>query len=269
MQSFCTCCGAALLPGAMECAECHAVLASAAASTDARTWGIRRPALGLMVLVPTAVLIASLALVIPLAIAAVVFLHCVGIAPGCPGVAPCNPRLAASVGAGGVHQASNFTPPLRDARGCRAGVQSRFRPAVHHGRAGSGLGLPDASRNPGRPSSCPVAGWRSARWPWRSGPRSPRKRSSAGSFLRGFSNRWRLAPALVASAAVFAALHLAPALLLPVFVTGLLLGFLYHRTGSLWPCIAVHAAQNLLAVLSAWLGSINASCIPAEKGRPY
>lgn len=75
-----------------------------------------------------------------------------------------------------------------------------------------------------------------------------------GFILRGLANRWGFTPALVISAAVFAALHLAPALLLPVFVTGLLLGFLYQRTGSLWPCIAVHAAQNLVAVLSAWFG---------------
>jgi membrane protease YdiL (CAAX protease family) len=75
-----------------------------------------------------------------------------------------------------------------------------------------------------------------------------------GFVLQGLANRWGFAPALVLSSAVFAALHLAPALLLPVFVTGLLLGFLYLRTGSLWPCIAVHAAQNLVAVLSAWLG---------------
>jgi len=75
-----------------------------------------------------------------------------------------------------------------------------------------------------------------------------------GFVLQGLANRWSFTPAVIVSSGVFAALHLSPALLLPVFVTGLLLGFLYRRTGSLWPSIAVHAAQNLVAVLTASFG---------------
>jgi membrane protease YdiL (CAAX protease family) len=71
--------------------------------------------------------------------------------------------------------------------------------------------------------------------------------------MRGLVNRWSFVPALVVSAALFSGLHFAPALLVPVFVTGLLLGGLYWLTRSLWPCIAVHAAQNLVAVLTVML----------------
>ena len=74
-----------------------------------------------------------------------------------------------------------------------------------------------------------------------------------GFVQRGLVNRWGPVPGLIVSAAVFSGLHFSPEVLLPVFVTGLLLGALYWRTGSLWPCIAVHAAQNLAAVLTIML----------------
>ncbi len=70
-----------------------------------------------------------------------------------------------------------------------------------------------------------------------------------GFVQRGLVNRWGPVPGLIVSAAVFSGLHFSPGVLLPVFVTGLLLGALYWRTGSLWPSVAVHAAQNLAAVL--------------------
>jgi len=253
MQSFCTHCGAALLPGATECAECHATLAPAVAPTDSLRWGIRQPALGLMVLVPTAVLIASLALVIPLAIAAVVSATALGLLQ----VAlvwllaiRTWPPPWALVG---------FTRPRTSLRHsamlAAAALVCSLGFAQLYTMAALALGwdflmppeIPDGLLLPGGWvvfSALTLAVW------------TPIAEETffRGFILRGFSNRWRLAPALVASAAVFAALHLAPALLLPVFFTGLLLGWLYHRTGSLWPCVAVHAAQNLLAVLSAWFG---------------
>ena len=74
-----------------------------------------------------------------------------------------------------------------------------------------------------------------------------------GFVQRGLVNRWGPVPGWIVSAAVFSGLHFSPAVLLPVFVTGLLLGALYWRTGSLWPCIAVHAAQNFVAVLTILL----------------
>ena len=75
-----------------------------------------------------------------------------------------------------------------------------------------------------------------------------------GFVMRGLVNRWGLGPGLVVAAAVFAGLHFSLALLVPVFVTGLLLGGLYRYTGSLWPPMAVHAAQNGLAVVAVSYG---------------
>ncbi len=75
-----------------------------------------------------------------------------------------------------------------------------------------------------------------------------------GFLMRGLVNRWGVTPGVIASAVVFAGLHFQPPVLVPVFITGLLLGSLYWRTGSLWPGIVVHAAQNLIATLGIILG---------------
>ena len=73
-------------------------------------------------------------------------------------------------------------------------------------------------------------------------------------FFRGFVfralvPRFGLPAATIGSAALFSLFHVLPGVLLPIFVTGILLALLYHRTGSLWPCIAAHAGQNGLVVL--------------------
>ena len=50
------------------------------------------------------------------------------------------------------------------------------------------------------------------------------------------------------SSAIFAGAHLALGALAPIFMTGLLLSWLYIKTRSLWPPVMAHALQNLLAV---------------------
>ena len=59
---------------------------------------------------------------------------------------------------------------------------------------------------------------------------------------------------MAASAAIFTAFHLNLGVMVPIFITGLILAWLYHRTGSLWPGIAAHAGQNSLALLGAIYG---------------
>lgn len=76
-----------------------------------------------------------------------------------------------------------------------------------------------------------------------------------GFVLRGFVNRWGVVPGIFLSSVIFAALHFQPGVIIPVFITGLLLGTLYWQTGSIWPGIGVHAAQNLVAtvgILAGW-----------------
>lgn len=78
-------------------------------------------------------------------------------------------------------------------------------------------------------------------------------------FFRGFvfaglAPRMGILRAVAVSALVFSAFHLSIGVLVPIFVTGILLAWLYHRTGSLWPGIAAHAGQNALAVSAVIIG---------------
>ena len=78
-------------------------------------------------------------------------------------------------------------------------------------------------------------------------------------FFRGFVfaglvHRFGAAGAVVFSALIFSAFHVVPGVLIPIFITGLLLAWLYHRTGSLWPSIAAHAGQNGAALLATIYG---------------
>lgn len=51
------------------------------------------------------------------------------------------------------------------------------------------------------------------------------------------------------SAFVFSLLHLNPAQMLPAFIIGLLLSWLYVITGSLWPPLLCHALNNAAGIL--------------------
>ena len=69
-----------------------------------------------------------------------------------------------------------------------------------------------------------------------------------GFIFAGLIPRLGVGWAMVASAAIFSVFHLSLGVLLPIFITGLALAWLYWRTGSLWPSIAAHAGQNALVV---------------------
>jgi membrane protease YdiL (CAAX protease family) len=72
-------------------------------------------------------------------------------------------------------------------------------------------------------------------------------------FFRGFILAALVEPlgplrAAVVSSALFAAAHVSIGAALPVFVTGMLLAWLYLRTRSIWPLVTAHALQNFIAV---------------------
>jgi len=73
-------------------------------------------------------------------------------------------------------------------------------------------------------------------------------------FFRGFAyrvfkERFGLAAGLVLSALLFAVIHGNPVGLLPIFVIGLALAWLYERTGNLAAPIGLHCANNLITLL--------------------
>lgn len=70
-----------------------------------------------------------------------------------------------------------------------------------------------------------------------------------GIILRGLLGRFRPGTAVVLSATLFALTHMNPWQLIPPFALGVMFGWLYLRTGSLWPCVVGHALNNLLFLI--------------------
>jgi uncharacterized protein len=68
-------------------------------------------------------------------------------------------------------------------------------------------------------------------------------------LLRERGRRW----AYLGSAALFAVIHLSLVALLPIFLLGLALAWVYERTGNLLAPIAMHAVVNGISVLFALL----------------
>ena len=70
-----------------------------------------------------------------------------------------------------------------------------------------------------------------------------------GAVLRSLLDDSRIRPlwAVVISALLFALIHLNPAQMPHAFLLGLLLGWVYYRTGSILPGVAVHWANNTCA----------------------
>lgn len=78
-----------------------------------------------------------------------------------------------------------------------------------------------------------------------------------GIILDGFLKRYNPSKAIIWSAIIFGLFHLNPWQGGTGIVIGLLLGWLYWKTGSLWLCITLHAFNNLIAVLFGTIADID------------
>lgn len=74
-----------------------------------------------------------------------------------------------------------------------------------------------------------------------------------GIVLDGFLKQYNPTKAIVWSAVLFGLMHLVPVQVVNAFVLGLVLGWLYYRTGSLWPGICLHFVNNALSSLGFFL----------------
>jgi membrane protease YdiL (CAAX protease family) len=74
-----------------------------------------------------------------------------------------------------------------------------------------------------------------------------------GFALAGLRRRFGDRGALVITSALFAVFHIEPTIYVPIFFFGIVLGWLYLKTDSIWPPIAAHAVHNsvILAVTMA------------------
>ena len=73
-----------------------------------------------------------------------------------------------------------------------------------------------------------------------------------GFLLPALSRRMGAPGAVVLTATLFGLLH-GRAYAGPTFALGLLLGWLYGRTGRLWVSVGCHGAHNAVALVAAWL----------------
>ena len=79
-------------------------------------------------------------------------------------------------------------------------------------------------------------------------------------FLRGFVltgllKRFGIRRALLLSSLMFGLFHIDPGAIVPTFALGLMLGWVYLKTRSIWPAIFAHALHNTFAVLLARYGT--------------
>jgi membrane protease YdiL (CAAX protease family) len=75
-----------------------------------------------------------------------------------------------------------------------------------------------------------------------------------GFLFRAFASSWGWVAGAAVSSAVFGIAHLQLDVFLPLFALGLMLAWVYQRTGSLWTSISLHALFNGLSVLVWALG---------------
>ncbi len=73
-----------------------------------------------------------------------------------------------------------------------------------------------------------------------------------GFVLPGLIRRLGVPGAIVVSSGLFAVFHVDPGTLVPTFLLGAALAWIYLKTGSIWPSIMAHSIQNALAL---WLAS--------------
>ena len=65
-----------------------------------------------------------------------------------------------------------------------------------------------------------------------------------GFLFAGFRQRFGWKKAALLSSTFFALAHLQPAALIPTFILGYLLAYIFHKANSLWPGIILHFLVN-------------------------
>jgi len=84
-----------------------------------------------------------------------------------------------------------------------------------------------------------------------------------GFLFQGFRQQYGWMPAVFISSAIFGAVHLDPVALIPTFVLGCVLAYVYHRSNSVWPGMIFHAAINSFSLCAVYVISQYPSLIPS------
>lgn len=73
-----------------------------------------------------------------------------------------------------------------------------------------------------------------------------------GFLFQGFRSQYGWMRAGLLSSAIFAVGHLDPVALIPTFILGCLLAYMYHRSNSVWPGIILHFLVNAMGMCAAY-----------------
>ncbi|MCP3933238.1 MAG: CPBP family intramembrane metalloprotease [Bacteroidetes bacterium] len=76
-----------------------------------------------------------------------------------------------------------------------------------------------------------------------------------GIILEGFFKKYKPNKAILFSALIFGLIHFQPLQVIPAFFIGLVLGWIYFKTQSLWVCIGIHVLNNLIALTFSDIGT--------------
>jgi membrane protease YdiL (CAAX protease family) len=83
-----------------------------------------------------------------------------------------------------------------------------------------------------------------------------------GFLFQGFRAKYGWASGMLLSSAIFAIAHLDPVSLLPTFILGNLLAYLYHRSNSVWPGVILHVLVNTFGLIAVYVLTQNPNLIP-------
>jgi membrane protease YdiL (CAAX protease family) len=84
-----------------------------------------------------------------------------------------------------------------------------------------------------------------------------------GFLFQGFRAKYGWVSAMLLSSAIFAVAHLDLASLIPTFILGNLLAYLYHRSNSVWPGVILHVLVNTFGLASVYFLSQYQNLIPS------
>jgi uncharacterized protein len=83
-----------------------------------------------------------------------------------------------------------------------------------------------------------------------------------GFLFQGFRERYGWVKAMLLSSAIFAIAHLDLVVLIPTFVLGNVLAYVYHRSNSVWPGVFLHFLVNAFSSSLAYFVLQNPQLIP-------
>jgi len=84
-----------------------------------------------------------------------------------------------------------------------------------------------------------------------------------GFLFQGFRKKYGWVNSMLLRSAIFAAAHLDPVSLIPTFILGIVLAYVYHRSNSVWPGILLHFLINASSTCSVYVLTQFPNLIPS------